>query len=120
MRKTGALTMLVLAAALALGGPAALAKQKKPYTKTVSGVVMDEADNGITGAMIELADAQSGKVLDIYSQRGGAYQFTDLSFDHDYTLQATFKGSSSELRHVSSIDLRSRLVLNLTIPGPKH
>jgi len=70
--------------------------------------------------MVELVDAQTGKVLDIYSQEGGAYQFTDLSFDHDYTVKATFKGSSSEVRHVSSVDLRARLVLNLTIPEPKH
>ena len=76
---------------------------------------MDEAENPIQGATVELTDLQTGKVLDIYSQEGGQYQFTDLRFDHDYTVKATYKGSSSEVRQVSSFDTRSRLVLNLTI-----
>jgi len=95
------------------------AKEKKPQSKTVTGFVLDEADKPIAGATIELADAQTGKVIDIYSQEDGSYRFTDLSFDHDYKIKATFKGASSEVRQVSSMDMRARLVLNLTIPGQK-
>jgi hypothetical protein len=120
MRKAAAITALLVLTAVAWCASAGLAKEKKLQTKTVSGVVLNESENGIEGAMVELADAQTGKVIDIYSQEGGAYQFTDLSFDHDYTVKATFKGVSSEVRHVSSVDLRARLVLNLTIPEPKH
>ena len=115
-----AITAALLMGALALGASAGLAKEKKNPTKTVSGVVLNESENGIEGAMIEIVDAQTGQVFDIYSQQGGTYQFTDLLFSHDYTVKATFKGSSSEVRHVSSIDIRPRLVLNLTIPEPKH
>jgi len=100
--------------------PGGVAKEKKPPTRTVSGVVQDEQDNGIEGATIELTDVQTGKVLDIYSQEGGRYQFADLSPMHDYKIKATFKGSSSEERQASSFDPRTRLVINLTIPGPKH
>jgi len=95
-----------------------LAKEKKPQTRTVSGVVFDNAENPIEGAMVELKDLQTSKVLDIYSQEGGQYQFADLSFSHDYTIKATYKGSSSEVRQISSIESRARLVLNLTIPQP--
>jgi hypothetical protein len=119
-RKAAVITMLLLVGALVWCTSAVLAKEKKLQTKSVSGVVFNEAENTIEGAMVELADAQTGKVLDIYSQQGGTYQFTDLSFDHDYTVKATFKGISSEVRHVSSVDLRARLVLNLTIPETKH
>ena len=35
-------------------------------------------------------------------------------------IKATFKGSSSEVRQASSFDPRTRLVINLTIPGAKH
>ena len=77
---------------LLLGAGTGLAKDKTPTTRTVSGVVMDEAENPIQGAMIELTDLQTKKVLDIYSQEGGQYQFTDLRFDHDYTVKATYKG----------------------------
>ena len=79
---------------------------------------MDEGETFIQGAMVELKDLQTKKVLDIYSQKDGKYQFTDLRFDHDYTVQATFNGLSSELRQVSSIDTRWTLVLNLTLLKP--
>jgi hypothetical protein len=104
---------------LLLGAVTAWAKEKKPQTRTVTGVVADEADNPIQGAAVELTDLQTGKVLDIYSQDGGQYQFADLRFDHDYTVKATYKGSSSEVRRVSMLETRTPLVLNLTIPKPK-
>lgn len=97
-----------------------LAKEKKPVTRTVSGVVLDEAENGIEGATVELADVQTGKRVAVYSQEGGQYHFSDLLPSHDYKIKATFKGSSSEGRQISSIDTRMRVVINLTIPGPKH
>ena len=123
--RAGMLRAAVMVAALMVGawglcGSAGLAKDKKPVTKSVSGVVLNESDTGIAGATVELVDAQSGKILDIYSQEDGGYQFTDLSFSHDYTVKATSKGRSSEVRHVSSVDLRPRLVLNLTIPASKQ
>jgi hypothetical protein len=114
--KLTALTLMLLGGVWLLGAVTGLAKDKTPKTKTVSGVVMDEAENFIEGATVELKDLQTRKVLDIYSQEGGRYQFTDLRFDHDYTVNAMYKGSSSELRQVSSIDTRARPVLNLTIP----
>jgi len=111
---------LVLVMAWALCVSAGAAKNKTPQSRNVSGLVMDEAENIIPGAAVELTDVQSGKVIDIYSQEDGSYKFTDLSFSHDYKLKATFKGASSEVRQVSSIDMRTRLVINLTIPGQKH
>ncbi len=114
------LATLLVIAIWGLGASVSLAKKKEPQSKTVSGVVMDESDNPIEGAAIELTDAQSGKVIEIYSQEDGSYHFEGLSFSHDYKIKATFKGSSSEVRQISSIDMRPRLVLNLTIPGQKH
>ena len=35
---------------------------------------------------------------------------------HDYEIMAAFKGAKSETRHVSSLDVRMRLTINLTIP----
>jgi hypothetical protein len=117
LRRTPKLNSLALVLQLLLLGLAAgVAKQKGPQTKTVSGVVSDEGENFIKGAMVELKDLQTGKVWDSYSQEGGQYEFTDLRFDHDYTVQATFNDVSSQVRQVSSIDTRARLNLNLTIP----
>jgi len=110
-----ALTLLFLAGILLGAIGSGLAKEKKPQTRTIRGVTMDEADNPIRGAAIELTDLQTKKVLDVYSQEGGQYQFTDLRFDHDYTVQATYKNSSSEVRQISSLDTRTPLEINLTL-----
>ena len=98
-----------------LGSGTVAAKEKKPPSRTVSGVVFDAANNTVDGATVELKDMQSGEVLDIYSQSGGQYQFTDLSFSHDYKIKAMYKGKSSEERQISSIDTRTRPVMNLTL-----
>jgi multidrug efflux pump subunit AcrA (membrane-fusion protein) len=116
--KLTALTLILLGGVLILGAAIGLAKEKKPPTRTVLGVVIDDAENAIQGASVELTDRQTGKVLEIYSQDGGHYQYADLRFDHDYTVKATYQGLSSEVRQASSLDTRTPLVLNLTIPKP--
>jgi len=95
-----------------------LAKQKKVTSKTVSGQVLDPKDNGLEGATVALKDLQTGKTLEVFTQDGGHYQFTDLRFDHDYQLQANYKGAKSEPRQVSSFDTRARVIVNFTFPPP--
>ena len=99
--------------------PVALAaKQKKPLTKTVQGEVLDASNNPIVGASVELTDETAGTTLGLYTLAGGRYKFTDLKPNHDYKVQAKYKGQSSELRHASSLDDRGIIVLNLTISPP--
>jgi hypothetical protein len=117
-KKLAALTLAFAGGILLLGVAATWAKDQRPTSRTVTGVVMDDGETFIQGAMVELKDLQTKKVLDIYSQKDGKYQFTDLRFDHDYTIQASYNGLSSELRQVSSIDTRWTLVLNLTLLKP--
>ena len=93
-------------------------KQKAPTTKTVTGQVQDQAENAIGGAEVTLKDLQTGKVLAIYAEPNGQYQFTDLDPHHDYEIQAKYKGVSSETRQVTSFDTRWKVVINLTIPPP--
>ena len=94
--------------------PRSSAKEKKPVTKTIAGAVVDGADNPIAGAAVELSDVQDNKKTAKYSQKDGKYQFTDLDPKHDYEVQASFKGMSSELRRVSTLDDRHLVVVNFT------
>ena len=93
-------------------------KQKGPTTKTVTGQVIDKSEKGIGGAEVTLKDLQTGKVVAIYAEPGGQYQFTDLDPHHDYEVQAKFKGTASETRQVTSFDTRWKVVINLAIPPP--
>jgi hypothetical protein len=116
-----ALLALIVAGGLLLHGAARGAvKDKQPTRRIVSGTVYDDAQNIIFGATVELKDTQTGKALDIYSQENGEYQYSDLRFDHDYTIQAMYKGASSEPRKISMFDTRWHLVINLTIPKSTH
>ncbi len=98
-----------------LFAPGLLAKEKKKVTKTIAGVVLDAADNPIVGAAVELNDIQADKKFAKYSEESGKYQFADLDPRHDYEVQASFKGMSSEVRRVSSLDDRRLVVLNFTL-----
>jgi len=105
----------VLAVTWLLCAPGLAAKQKAPTTKTVSGAVMDKAENGIGGAEVTLKDLQTGKTVAIYAEANGQYRFSDLDPHHDYEIQARFQGAASETRQVSSIDTRTKLVINLPL-----
>jgi hypothetical protein len=116
-RTARALVCLLLISAFQAGSSAsyALAKKKKEVPRTISGRVLDEADNGISGALVELTDLQTGKKAAIFSEEGGRYQFSDLELTHDYEVKAGYKGTSSETRKASSLGER-QAVLNLRIP----
>jgi hypothetical protein len=111
-----ALTTILL---LAFPEPCLGAKEKKP-SRVVTGVVSDEVENPLAGAAVVLTDLQTGKKSATYTTREGTYQFTDLQPTHDYEVQATYQGVSSQVRRVSSFDPRNRIVLNLRIPPPKE
>lgn len=118
-RKLTALALAVLGGIWLLPAVTGLAKEKTPQSRTVSGTVFDEAENPIKGATVELKDLQTEKVLDIYSQDDGSYKFTDLRFDHDYTVKAMYQNASSTVRQISSLDSRTRPVMNLTVTKTK-
>lgn len=103
---------------LPLDAAALMAKKKPPLPRAISGRVLDQNDNGISGAAVELTDLQTGKKVDIFSEADGRYQFSDLSTVHDYQVRATYKGVASETRKASSLEER-QLILNLHIPPPQ-
>jgi hypothetical protein len=110
--------LLITAACLALVCVLSLplsAKKKPPLTKTVQGEVVDASNNPIVGASVELTDETAGTTLGLYTMAGGRYEFTELKPNHDYKVQAKYKGLASQVRHASSLDDRGIVVLNLTI-----
>ena len=113
--------LVIIAASLALISVLSLplaAKKKPPLTKTVQGEVLDASNNPIVGASVELTDETAGTTLGLYTVAGGRYEFTELKPNHDYKVQAKYKGLASEVRHASSLDDRGIVVLNLTIAPP--
>ena len=86
----------------------------------MTGVVLDATDNPIVGASVELTDKQTGKKVGIYTEDEGRYLFADLNPYHDYEIQALSKNLASEVRQVSSLDDRDKIVIILRVPPPKQ
>ena len=103
----------------ALPPPRLVAKEKEP-TRTLSGVILDEAENPIAGVAVTLKDLSNGKELAIITGEDGRYLFSNLKLTRDYEVQATHKGVASRLRRVSVVDPRKRIVFDLQIPPPKE
>lgn len=99
--------------------PMGQAKEEKP-TRTVLGVVTDENENPIAGAVVTITDLQTGKKSATYTGADGAYLYAGLEVTRDYEVQASHKGVSSRLRKVSTVDPRARVTINLRIPPPKE
>jgi hypothetical protein len=95
------------------------AKQKKPLTRTITGSVLDPAENGIAGASVELTDLRTGKKVAIYSEQGGHYEFANLKPEDDYQVQASYNSQPSDVRKVTSLIQEMRVVINLHVPPPK-
>ena len=52
------------------------AAKKKEVVRTVSGMVLDQEENPIAGAVVEMTDLQNGKKLAIYTSDDGHYLFS--------------------------------------------
>lgn len=117
----GKLWRAAIAAAVCVAvfsAPCLTAKEKKKISRTVAGAVLDQTETGIVGATVTLTDLQTGKKLAIYTKDEGHYQFSDLQPTHDYEVQASYKDTVSEVRKVSSVDTRRRIVINLKVSPP--
>ncbi len=119
--RRAALKLVVAIVVCALAAPPVLlaGKKKVKPPRTVMGIVHNDSEAPIVGAVVEMTDVQTGKKSVMYSQDGGHYQFSGLKADHDYKVQATYKGIASDVRTASSFDTRNTIRLNLQIPPPK-
>jgi hypothetical protein len=116
MRKV--LTLFTAGVLLALAVPvfAADKKDKKETaSRTVQGVVTNEAEAPIEGAVVQLKDTKSLQIRSYITKAGGQYQFHGLSRDVDYELKADYQGASSDSRTLSSFDGRQQAVMNLKV-----
>jgi C-terminal processing protease CtpA/Prc len=103
---------------LAVAVPAYAADKKdkqESTTRSVQGVVTDQADVPVEGAVVQLKDTKSLQIRSYITKEGGRYQFQGLNPDVDYELKADYQGASSNSRRLSSFDSRKQAVMNLKV-----
>jgi hypothetical protein len=89
--------------------------KKSATERPVSGVVTDADGKPVVGAVVQLKNTRTQKVVSLITREKGEYQFSGLSKDIDYQLTAIAKDHSSAPHTLSMYDPRAKPVVNLQI-----
>ena len=108
--------ILLSSAALAQFGKK---KDQDSTVRTVQGIVSDEADNPISGAVVQLENMKTLQIRSFITKEKGDYYFSDLNTDVDYKLHAENNGMISSTKMLSSFDSRKAATMNLKVDQPK-
>jgi len=83
--------------------------------------VKDQNDNPIHGAIVQIKDMKTSKIVDFATKDDGKFAFKDLHMDIDYELTAKHDGITSPVKRVSIYDTRKDVVLNFKLePASKE
>ena len=106
---------------LALAVPLAAQRKKEEDTnvRSVQGLVRDQGDNPVEGAVVQLKNTKTLQVRSFITQQDGTYRFHGLSTNVDYELKANHTGTSSDVKTLSSFDSRTKAVINLKLEPKK-
>ncbi len=113
MFKRFAIVFLVLA--LAVLTFAQGKKTKEPTERSVSGIVTDENDMPVPGAIVQLKNLKTLEVRSFIAKEHGDYYFHGLATDVDYELKAESNGKGSGPKTLSSFDTHPEARLNLQL-----
>ena len=90
-------------------------KNEEANLRTLSGVVKDESDKFVEGAVVQLKNKKTDQIRSFITLQDGAYYFNGLSPNIDYEIKAASQGRVSGTRTVSVFDARKKLVFNLKV-----
>jgi len=116
-KKQAAMVLFVCGVLLAAGAPA-LAQDERP-TRSVKGVVTDEQENPIEGAVVQLKNTKTLQVKSFITDKDGSYYFHGLDTNVDYQLKARAGNAVSRTRTVSTFDDRREVVYNFELKVEK-
>jgi Carboxypeptidase regulatory-like domain len=97
-------------------------KPPKPSNaRIIQGMVKDQADNPVAGAIVQLKNVKSSKVVDFATKDDGKYAFRDLFLDNDYELLAKRGDLTTPVKKVSIYDTRKEVTINFKLePAFSH
>jgi len=95
-------------------------KVDKSRLRDLKGLVKDDAEKPVGGAIVLLKDLKTGKVIEFVTKPDGAYLFYDLNMDLDYELTAKGDGFTAPVKKkLSKYDSRKPAVLNFELERKK-
>jgi hypothetical protein len=90
-------------------------KSKAPAERSVTGIVTDENDMPVPGAVVLLKSLKTLEVRSFIAKEHGDYYFHGLSTDIDYELKADSNGKTSGAKTLSSFDTHPEARINLQL-----
>lgn len=109
-------------AGLAVTLPAFQSKKEKAedaQMRSVEGVVRDQSDNPVEGAVVQLKDTKTLRIRSFITKNDGSYYFHGLSRNTDYEIKADYRDASSDSKTLSVFDDRKKAVINLKLDQKK-
>jgi hypothetical protein len=94
-------------------------KKKGKPTKSVTGLVTNESEEGLEGAVVQLKNTRTLQVKTFIVDERGSYYFRGLDPSIDYEIKARYEESTSRTRTVSSFDSRDKVIYNFKIKVEK-
>jgi hypothetical protein len=94
--------------------------QKESNTRTIQGTVKDSSDNPLPGAIVQLKDMKSSKIVDFATKDDGKFAFSDLPMDINYELAAKRGDLTTPVKKVSIYDTRKNVILNFQLTAAKQ
>ena len=92
---------------------------KPSAARTIDGTVKDAADNPVRGAIVQLKDLKTSKVVDFATKEDGKFAFRELSMEINYELTAKRDGITSLVKKVTPYDTRHEVILTFRLEAPK-
>jgi hypothetical protein len=94
-------------------------KNAKPSTlRTIQGTVKDQADNPVPGAIVQLKNLRTSKVVEFATKDDGKFAFRDLRLDINYELLAKRGDLAAPVKKVTIYDTRNQVILNFKLEPP--
>jgi Carboxypeptidase regulatory-like domain len=88
--------------------------------RSVHGIVKDENENPVNGALVNLTNLKSKKTLTYITKADGTYYFDDLSRDEDYELDAVFHDKKTRAKKLSHYDPQRSSMRILSFGEPEE
>ena len=79
-------------------------KKKMDKFRMVHGIVKDQNDNPLSGALVNLKNLKTNQLLTFITKADGKYMFDGLSREQDYQISASFSGKSTPVKKLSHYD----------------
>ena len=115
MLRRVAFSFLILALAAIAFGQDGTKKSKGPAERSVSGIVTDENDKPVPGAVVKLKNTRTLQIRSFIAREQGDYYFNGLATDVDYELSAEANGQGSATKILSLFDTHPEARMNLQL-----